>query len=444
VAKEWGAFVASALLSACATGPAPKPLERPSPVATVAPRPEPKPSVQPEPPFRVVARARIAAVGDILMHGAVKESAAASNELKDGRSVNFGGFGALIQGLTPDLGDSEITFANLETPVSPKPENAPKPFIFNAPTEILEAIKAAGVKIVSFANNHVYDQGRPGLTATLEQIEKVGLKSVGSGKTRADAEKPVILEANGIRIAFLGYSQFFNNPQNIPDKPEEAWANPIDPDKMVEAVKAARAQADFVIVSCHWGVEYTTAPRQSEIDIAHRLFEAGADAILGHHPHVLQPIEVYEASDGRACLVIYSLGNFISNQSRQYVHGVSAEKIADTRDGALLKFVAEKRDYGQGVIRTDLADVRYLPLWTDNDTMEKHGKGPPRIRILEIDKALDETRRSIDALVAAKPAAGFPKEQATEYIRLKVRLDLLLRRKAEIAKRLGEDFLSDP
>ncbi len=434
------AVIASfAIAVGCATGPTAK---TPPMTATLPATPSPRPLAEPEPAYKVIGRARLAAVGDILMHGAVKESAAAANRKDGDQSVNFGGYGALFEELAQDLSGADVAFANLETPVTTRPEKDPRSFVFHAPPELLPALSAAGVDIVSLANNHAYDQGRKGLSATLEEIAKAGLRVTGAGTSRTDAEKPAIVEVSGVRVGFLGWSQFFNDPLN--EKPEAPWANPIDADRMVAAIKAARVEADFVVASCHWGVEYATAPRQSEIDLAHLLIDAGADVVLGHHPHVLQPIEIFRAEDGRTGLVIYSLGNFVSNQSRHYAHGVTPEKAAETRDGVILHFAAEKRDYGSGVVRTELVDVRYEPLWTDNDTLDRRGKAPVTIRVVPIDRALAKTRTQIDALVAQRPAAGFSKEDAARLIKLKTRLDLLLRRKAEIAKRVGEDFLLGP
>lgn len=426
-----------ALWTACAA------VSAPPPATTVPPTRTPAPLAAPEAPYRVLSRARVVATGDVLMHGAVKESAAAVDRREGDRSTNFGGYAALFEGVATELARADVALANLETPVMPAAGIAPRPFVFSAPPEVLGALRAAGVDVVSLANNHVYDQGRPGLEASLAEVARSGLAALGAGASRQTAERPVVVEANGVRLAFLAYTQFFNDPLNLPDQPEAAWANPIDPDRMVEAVEAARRQADFVIVSCHWGVEYATAPRASEIDLAHRLIDAGADAVLGHHPHVLQPIEIWRAPDGRSGLIAYSLGNFISNQSRLYDHAVTPERVAETRDGVVLAFAAEKRDYGAGVVRTELAEVRYWPLWTDNDTLDRRGQGPPTIRVAVIDRALAAANAELSALLVARPASGFTTEQAEAYARLKRRLDLLLRRKAEIARRVGEDFLAE-
>ena len=125
-----------------------------------------------------------------------------------------------------------------------------------------------------------------------------------------------------------------------------------------------------MVVSLHWGVEYDAQPRAEDVALAHALVEAGALVVLGHHPHVLQPIELHRRPDGRVGVIAYSLGNFVSNQSRNYVHGVTPEKVAATRDGALLRVGLARRDYGRGVVRVEVDGADFVPLWTENDTAE--------------------------------------------------------------------------
>jgi poly-gamma-glutamate synthesis protein (capsule biosynthesis protein) len=317
-------------------------------------------------------------------------------------------------------------------------------FHFNATAALLGGLKASGMKVVSFANNHVFDQGKKGFAETLDELDKAGLPFYGAGRTRQEAFRGLRLEKNGVKLALLGASQFFNNDKESEGaKPDQPHCNRADePQAMVEAVKAARADADFVIVSLHWGVEYQPKPREAEVQLAHDLFEAGADVILGTHPHVLQPLEIYQASDGRTCLVIYSLGNFISNQNKQYQHGVSPEKVGDTRDGAILRFAVARRDYGAGGVRAELADVSFVPIWTENDRTKKGDAEQITIRTVPIEKALTAARADLDALTArvnGKPT----KEQQAEIVRLKKRVAHYQRRRGIIEARLGADFAAE-
>jgi hypothetical protein len=139
---------------------------------------------------------------------------------------------------------------------------------------------------------------------------------------------------------------------------------------VLAAVKAARAQCDLLVISMHWGIEYATAPRPEDVDIAHKMLEAGATVIVGAHPHVLQPIETYKTQDGRDTVIFYSLGNFLSNQSRSYVDGLNPDSNGDPRDEMIGLFAAVKRDYGPAGVRVELGHVGMLPVWEENNRNE--------------------------------------------------------------------------
>ncbi len=411
-------------VAACAGSP------NAGPPAELAPPPlrasgSPAPAAPAERPV-VLARARFAAVGDILMHGAVKESAAAA-----AAGDNHEGYGALFAGVAPALRDADLTFANLETPVAPKADRGSRPFVFNAPPALLGALRDAGVGLVSFANNHVYDQGVAGLVETVELLEKAGLPQVGAGRSCAEASRARILEVNGLRVAFVGATLLFNDDGNA--GPNAPCAFRLDEKVALREAQAAReAGAELVFLSVHWGVEYQTAPRQAEIALAHRLLDGGFDAILGHHPHVLQPVEVYETRDGRTTFVAYSLGNFISNQSRTYVHGVQPAKVGNTRDGLILRFSALRKRYADGVIRTELAELRAEPLWTENNALvrQRDKKVPAYIRVIHTDTALERAR--------ARLAETTAREQLVELHR---QIELLEARRAIAGQIVGEEIL---
>jgi poly-gamma-glutamate synthesis protein (capsule biosynthesis protein) len=194
-----------------------------------------------------------------------------------------------------------------------------------------------------------------------------------------------------------------------------------------------------VVVSLHWGDEYQSQPREDDVAFAHRLADAGALVIIGHHPHVLQPIELHRRTDGSTAVIAYSLGNFISNQSRQYVFGVTPDKQALTRDGAFLRVELARRDYGRGVFRVEVAGADWLPLWTENDTAEIDPRRDPGrrplIRVVTIDRVLAEVR----AELATYPDPVPPERQAA-YLALRRREALYLARREAIAAVLGESL----
>lgn len=319
-------------------------------VGRVLPVPPPPPPAAPPPTYR----ATLVAVGDIMMHQDVK------------RSAETFGFDHLWAEVSPLLKAADVAFGNLETPVAPKGGRPGVPFVFNAPAELPGALVAAGWTVVSTANNHAFDQGPKGIQETLERLEAAGLGHAGSGATRAEAEAPRFLERNGLRIALLAFTDIFNVDLN--GKPEAPWVRPLDLEEALPAVRAARAQADAVVVSVHWGNEYQHQPSPRQREAARRLVGAGADVILGHHPHVLQPVAWVDAEERRG-LVAYSLGNFISNQDRMWRPGHPTPE-GDNRDGALLR-VHLARD-AQGAL-TVTGEVE--PLWTENSW----GRGGPRV-----------------------------------------------------------------
>jgi len=384
----------------------------------------------------VTSSITIAAIGDLLIHENVKKSAAAAAEGVKDNPEAFG-YAALLEDLKPELSSADITFANLETPIAPKANKGVRSCVFNTPPSFLDAVKATGIDLVSVANNHIYDQGRDGALETIENLEKAGLPYIGAGKTRAAALTPRVLEKNGIRVAFMAFTQLFEQPLNT-DNPNEFYANFADTQTIIPSIRKGRNMADFVAVSMHWGTEYEEEPAPETRQLAHALCDAGADIIIGHHPHVLQPLELYHAADGRYCGIIYSLGNFISNQSRFYVYNISPDKMGDTRDGAVLFFNVERRDYGRGVVRTELAKLRFAPIWTYNDTMDAAGKAP-RIRALSLDRAIEQAK----AAVAALPDAPKPDQQA-DYIAKVRALETLVNRRAQILERVGEDYVIPP
>jgi hypothetical protein len=373
------------------------------------------------------------------MHEAVKRSAAAH-----GKDQPDAGFSWLFSPIADLLSAADVTFANLETPVAPDSGAGGRPFVFNAPPEVISALRRAGVDVVSVANNHAFDQGRSGFEETLRRLDEAGMTAVGAGPPER-AAGPVRVESGGLTLSFLGFAHFFNQEGNACPPPRASGAPCVqvallDRGRAVEAVRAAAAEADAVVVSLHWGVEYEQQPRAADAELARALADAGALVVLGHHPHVLQPIELYRRADGRAAIIAYSLGNFVSNQSRKYVHGVTPESVAATRDGALLRVGLARRDYGRGVVRVEVDGADFLPLWTDNDTAEidprREPARVPAIRVVAVDRALAEVR--------AEPARfpdQIPVEDEGRWVALRRREALLASRRAAVAAVLGEDLL---
>jgi poly-gamma-glutamate synthesis protein (capsule biosynthesis protein) len=213
------------------------------------------------------------------------------------------------------------------------------------------------------------------------------------------------------------------------------------------------------VVSIHWGIEYAPAPRPEDVDMTHKMLEAGASVVVGHHPHVLQPVETYRTQDGRNTVIFYSLGNFLSNQSRSYVDGLMPDKDGDPRDSMIGMFSAVRKDYGPAGIRVELGHVGILPVWGENNRNEMasgHAKTTiirpilidreiPRLqaRLDELNKIVEQSKQTAGA-DATSGAAGLTADQKKEFIEVTNRLKLLSDRRALLLARTGDDYVTDP
>ena len=305
----------------------------------------------------IIAQARVVAAGDIMLHNSVKTSA---HRAADTHGNN--GYDALFDGLRPMVQNADLAFANMEFPVAPVHGRGTGSMVFNGPVAALDAIADAGFDVVSFANNHSFDQGRAGHIETIEQLEASRLDFVGAGHNCEEAQSPKIFEVNGIRIAIIAGSRFYNTYiDDGPDNPCNFYI--LGTQEILSRISQARQMADFVIVSIHWGVEYKHDPLIWDKNLAHIIVEAGADVLLGHHVHVLQPVEIVDTKDGRTAAIIYSMGNVISGQGYHYRHGRHPLGVGATRDGVLFGFTVRQIQRGDATLTT-LADVYAEPIWT--------------------------------------------------------------------------------
>jgi poly-gamma-glutamate synthesis protein (capsule biosynthesis protein) len=234
----------------------------------------------------------ITAVGDIMLAG------------KWTPFLKKNGYGYPFDHVRAELAGSDIGLANLESPIAASgTEFTGKKFRFRAEPPVAKALRDAGFTAVTLANNHTMDFGADALLETLEHLHATNIVAVGAGKNSADARAMAIVTAKGKKIALLGYSltqpvEFFagrNRPGTAPG---------YEPFVRTD-ISAARAAADYVIVSFHWGKEATGTVQEYQTKMAHIAIDSGADIVIGHHPHVLQGIERYKTG-----IIFYSLGNF--------------------------------------------------------------------------------------------------------------------------------------
>jgi poly-gamma-glutamate synthesis protein (capsule biosynthesis protein) len=189
----------------------------------------------------------------------------------------------------------------------------------------------------------------------------------------------------------------------------------------------------------HWGIEYSPTPLDADIDFAHKLLDAGASVIVGHHPHVLQTIETYVTPDGRSTVILYSLGNFLSNQSRSYVHGLAPEKTGEPRDSAMVLFAAVRKDYGPAGVRVELGSMGILPAWTENNALLlRNGIArAPLIRPVLIDREVSKLQSQLEALQAMTTLTAAQKQ---EFVRTTNQLQMLKRRRELLLERMGDGY----
>lgn len=208
-------------------------------------------------------------------------------------------------GVAKELRAADVAFGNLECAVSTRGRPVPKEFNFRGrPAALREAARYAGLDVVNLANNHVGDYGRGALLDTLRYVRRFGMVGVGAGRDIAAARRPRVVERLGLRIAFVGFSDIL--PASFaagPGRPGTVFATH---GRIREDVRRAARGADVVVATFHWGVERARRPDARQRAFARTALIAGADAVIGAHPHVLQPIE----RRGRR-LVAYSLGNFV-------------------------------------------------------------------------------------------------------------------------------------
>lgn len=312
------------------------------------------------------ARVTVVFGGDVIPHDPVK-SVAQRHALKgEGGSLNNDGWDHVFGPLGPVFARNDLAVVNLETPVVTVKRPEKGEMIFHGPPAMLSALAKAGVDVATFANNHCLDQHRDGIVSTRAYLREAGLASAGADVDEASAWTPLVLEKNGVTLGVLAVGRFlngFNNTKDpaqphvpiVPYPNDKKFTGGHTVDALVETVRARSAEVDGLIVFIHWGDEYKTAPRDDDRALAQALLDAGALAVVGHHPHVLQPVEWLTRADGTKGLVAFSLGNLVSNQDFGDEKGLK-------RDGLLLELEVT-RPQGQ---RAQVTKLNGVAVFTQN------------------------------------------------------------------------------
>ncbi|MCM3611899.1 CapA family protein [Planococcus sp. MERTA32b] len=256
------------------------------------------------PGFSRTRTASLSAVGDILIHSKVYDSA----KTNDGYD-----FVPLFEKVKPYLEKSDITIANSESIIGGAGIGLSSYPSFNSPFEVGDALKDSGVDVVSMANNHTLDRGIPAIENAINYWDELGMERTGSYLSAEERDQITLMTVNDISFSFLSYTYGTNGIPTPSGK--DYLVNRIDKELIKSDLQQADEQSEVVVLSLHFGDEYQPLPNEYQTGLAEFAAENGADIILGHHPHVLQPPAWIETSDGRKVFVIYSLGNFLSGQN---------------------------------------------------------------------------------------------------------------------------------
>lgn len=292
----------------------------------------------------------IGAVGDVLLHSPLQ---------KQGYRY---GFESLWKGILPFIQGPDLMYANLEGPAAAGVSKGGKSVkdpgavfdnsvysgypLFNYHPSIIEDMKSSGFDLVSTANNHSLDRGALGVRRTIEALEAYGMPYTGT-RSDANGQFHTVTRQGSWKIAWIACAYDTNG---IPDR-EDLVLDCFQTGRVSELVKALKPQVDAVIVTPHWGSEYNLKPNQQQKDFGRRWINDGAVAVIGAHPHVPQTWEKYKAADGREGLILYSLGNFVSNQT------------PTAKQSSLLLFLGLTKKNGRAWVN----GVRYLPLFMSRD-----------------------------------------------------------------------------
>lgn len=315
--------------------------------------------------------------GDVLIHPPLWQQAAA-----DARDAGRSGydFGPIYAGVAPITRAADLAICELETPLA-----APQgPFSgwpnFNAPPQVLTALKAAGYDSCSTASNHTLDQGYAGLKRTLDELDAAGLRHTGSARSAAEAARPLILiTANGVRVAQLAFAFGFNGAAAPARQPWQANAIEV-PAILAAAHRAKQAGADIVVLSMHWGAEYHHDASAEQLDQADRLLASpDIDVILGSHAHVVQPFQKLHGK-----WVAYGMGNQISR------HQAPSE---ESREGVMPRFTF-----------TEVAPHRFVT--TTAEAIPTWMRFAPRLRLISPRSAIADPRTPAGARAGYRAALG--------------------------------------
>lgn len=264
-----------------------------------------------------VKTARVVANGDILIHDILYMSAR-----KDDGTYDFDPYFKYVKSW---ISKADLAIGDYEGTISKEVPLAGYP-LFNAPSSIATTMKNTGYDVADIAHNHILDSYLSGAINTVDVFNSLGIDTIGVYTKNRDKEPILIKKVNGIKIAILGYSYGYNGMEaNLTKSEYEKHMSDLDENKIKADIKQAEKQADVTIVMPQMGEEYHLKPTNEQVKLYHKMIDWGADVIFGGHPHVIEPSETL-TKDGDKKFIIYSMGNFISNQRLETVDDIWTER----------------------------------------------------------------------------------------------------------------------
>lgn len=317
-------------------------------------------------PIKKSATINMAFTGDIMCHNTIyKDAFDSSNNSYD--------FSYIFDDVKYNIQTADIAVGNLETTFAGSSKGYSSYPTFNTPENLAYTLKKIGFDVLSTANNHCYDSGYSGIESTINYLDDADISHTGTYKSKEEQNQILIKNVKGIKIAFLSFTYGTNGIKVPNDKSYSV--NLIDKNLILNQLSLAKDQdPDMICVSMHWGIEYQTSPNSEQKDLADFLFKNGADLIIGNHPHVLQSMEKRDIAldDGshKDGFVVYSLGNFLADQNKNY-----------TRDSAILNLNITKDSDDKIKINS----ATYTPTYIYKDTSKSSNK----FKILNLKNSID-------------------------------------------------------
>lgn len=325
-------------------------------------------------------------IGDIMGHDEQIWSA-------ENRQTHDFNYDDVFSFIKPVISQADIAIANFEVTLGGPPYMGyPQ---FSSPAALAVACKNAGIDYLVTANNHAADRGKRGILNTINRLDSIGIPHTGTfcDSIARDTLTPLLIHRNGISIAVLNYT-FSTNGIVVPGP---VYINMLNKDLITRDVKKARDKnADFIVLFLHWGTEYDTVPSKSQVDLAGYFKSLGVDMVIGSHPHVIQRMELtQDSSVAKNDIVVYSMGNFVSNQRKPKTDGGSMVKVELTWDGT--RYNLSGSSYFLTWVYTPIVNYRkhfYILPCTDFENKPEFFDKPEAYSLMK--KFIDDSRKLLN------------------------------------------------